>query len=84
MDEDAAAIAVAQALVPDPAAAGLALRAVGTGRVNIIATGPGLVRLEADQIHAVNRLHPAITVATLPDLMRVDPGAMVATVKIIT
>ncbi|MFN7003690.1 MAG: molybdopterin-binding protein [Roseinatronobacter sp.] len=82
--EDAAASALAQAFVPDPDSAGLVLRAVGTGRVNIIATGPGLVRLDAGQIHAVNRLHPAITVATLPDLMRVDPGAMVATVKIIT
>lgn len=84
MPEDAAATALAQALVPDPDAAGLVLRPVGTGRVNIVAAGPGLVSLSVPQIHAVNSLHPAITVATLPDLMRVDPGAMVATVKIIT
>ena len=84
MPEDAAAIALAQALVPDPESAGLLLRPVGTGRVNIVAAGPGLVRLDVPQIHAVNALHPAITVATLPELMRVDPGAMVATVKIIT
>ncbi len=84
MPEDAAAIALAQALVPNPEAAGLVLRPVGTGRVNIVAAGPGLVRLNVPQVHAVNCLHPAITVATLPDLMRVDPGAMVATVKIIT
>lgn len=84
MHEDAAAIALAQALVPDPDAAGLTLKPVGTGRVNVVAAGAGLVRLSVPQIHAVNSLHPAITLATLPDLMRVDPGAMVATVKIIT
>jgi len=81
--EDAAALALAQALVPDPVAAGLALRAVGTGRVNVIATGPGLVRLDAARIHALNQIDSAITVATLPDLMRVEAGAMLATVKII-
>ncbi|WP_071796974.1 molybdopterin-binding protein [Natronohydrobacter thiooxidans] len=82
--EDDAAIALARALVPAPDAAGLTLKPVGTGRVNIVAAGPGLVRLEAARINAVNNVDPAITVATLPDLMRVDPGAMVATVKIIT
>ncbi|MCC5965984.1 MAG: molybdopterin-binding protein [Natronohydrobacter sp.] len=82
--EDDAAIALARALVPEPEAAGLLLKPVGTGRVNIVAAGPGLVRLQAARIHAVNSVDPAITVATLPDLIRVDPGAMVATVKIIT
>ncbi|MCC5955109.1 MAG: molybdopterin-binding protein [Natronohydrobacter sp.] len=82
--EDTAAIALARALVPDADAAGLVLKPVGTGRVNIVAAGPGLVRLQAAQIHALNSVDPSITVATLPDLMRVDPGAMVATVKIIT
>lgn len=82
--EDDAAIALARALVPEPEPAGLLLKPVGTGRVNIVAAGPGLVRLQAARIHAVNSVDPAITVATLPDLMRVDPGAMVATVKIIT
>ncbi len=84
LDEDAAAIAIAQALVPDPQAARLALKPVGTGRVNIVASGPGLVGLESARIHALNRVDGAITLATLPDLMRVEPGAMVATVKIIT
>lgn len=82
--EDDAAIALAHALVPDAQAAGLVLKPVGTGRVNIVAAGPGLVRLDAARIHALNSVDPAITVATLPYLMRVDPGAMVATVKIIT
>ena len=83
LDEDTAAMHLARALVPDPQAAGLALRPVGTGRVNIIAQGPGLLSVNANLVNAVNAVDPAITVATLPDLMRLDPGAMVATVKII-
>ena len=84
LDEDTAALALARALVPDPQAAGLALKPVGTGRVNIVARGAGLVAVNASLIHAVNAVDPAITVATLPDLMRVEHGAMVATVKIIS
>jgi molybdenum cofactor cytidylyltransferase len=83
MHEDAAALALAQALVPDPAAAGVVLRAVGTGRVNVIATGPGLVQLDAARINALNHIDSAMTVATLPDLMRIEAGAMLATIKII-
>lgn len=83
MHEDDAAITLARALVPDEGAARLELKAVGTGRVNIVAAEAGLVALEATQIHAVNRVDAAITLATLPNLMRVEAGAMVATVKII-
>jgi len=81
MPEDDAALAVAHAVVRD--GAGLSLRAVGTGRVNIVADVPGLVGLDADAIHAVNAVDAAITLATLPPLMRVEAGTMVATVKII-
>ncbi|MFU8897507.1 molybdenum cofactor cytidylyltransferase [Roseinatronobacter thiooxidans] len=83
LHEDDAALALARALVPDPQAAGLALNPVGTGRVNIVAQGPGLLAVNAALVHAVNAIDPAITVATLPDLMRVERGAMAATVKII-
>jgi len=83
LSEDVAALALARALVPDPQAAGLVLKPVSTGRVNIIAQGPGVFCVNAKPVHAVNQVDPAITVATLPDLMRVDAGAMVATVKII-
>ena len=83
LHEDAAALALAQALVPDPGAAGLVLKPVGTGRINIVAAGAGLVQLETARLHALNHIDMGITVATLPDLMRVEPGAMVATVKII-
>ncbi len=83
LHEDSAALALAEALVPDPEAAGLSLRPVGTGRVNIVADGPGLVKVGLEQIHAANLVEPAITVATLPHLHRVEVGTMVATVKII-
>jgi molybdenum cofactor cytidylyltransferase len=81
ISEDDAAMAIARALVLD--SAGVSLRPVGTGRVNIVADGPGLVALDASAIHAVNAVDPAITLATLPPLMRVEAGTMVATVKII-
>lgn len=79
MDEDAAALALAQAI----AGPGLRLQAVGTGRVNLLATGPGLARINAARIHAINRTNPAITLATLPEWARVDSGDMLATVKIV-
>ena len=83
VDEDAAALALARALVPDPAAAGLALQPVGTGRVNLLARGPGLAQVAAEQVHAVNTTDPAITLATVPEWQRMEEGGMVATVKII-
>ncbi|MGB1208505.1 MAG: molybdopterin biosynthesis protein, partial [Paracoccaceae bacterium] len=82
--EDAAALRVAQALVPDPASVGLRLGAASTGRVNIHATGPGVLALEAAVIHAVNAPDPMLTVATVPPWQRVTDGMMVATVKIIS
>ncbi|MGP9790194.1 molybdopterin-binding protein [Roseinatronobacter sp. NSM] len=83
LDEDAAALAVACALVPDPVAAGLVLKPVGTGRVNIVAAGAGVLRVAGPQIDALNAVDPAVTCATLHDFTRLDPGGMVATVKII-
>ena len=83
IDEDAAAQALARALVPDPGAAGLELQAVGTGRVNVIAAQAGLARVDAEAVHALNTIDPAITLATVPPWHRMEPGGMVATVKII-
>jgi molybdenum cofactor cytidylyltransferase len=82
--EDAAALALARALVPEPEAAGLVLRAMGTGRVNILAAQAGITRLNPAQIHALNATHPMITLATVPQWHRMDPGDMVGTVKIIS
>lgn len=83
IDEDTAALRLAQALVPDPATAGLWLQPVGTGRVNILAEGPGVAKIDAERVHAVNACDPSITLATVPEWTRMDPGAMLATVKII-
>ena len=82
--EDTAAARLAAALVPDPAAAGLSLTDPFTGRVNLNAVAPGIVLLDTTAIHALNRIDPAITLATLAPFARVSPGMLVGTVKIIT
>lgn len=82
--EDAAALRLAQALVPDPDAACLRLTAPQNGRVNLKATAPGIVRLNSAAVVALNCIDPAITLATLPPMARVRAGALVGTVKIIT
>jgi molybdenum cofactor cytidylyltransferase len=84
VDEDAAALRLAQALVPDPAAAGLSLDRAFTGRVNIRATGPGIMALDAAAITALNAVDPMITLATVPRWQRVSAGMMVGTVKMIS
>lgn len=84
LDEDAAARMLAAALVPDPEAAGLRVTAPFTGRVNLIADGPGVVLLDADALGRFNRVHPMITVATVPPFQQMSAGGMVATIKIIS
>jgi molybdenum cofactor cytidylyltransferase len=79
--EDAAATRLAAALVPGDQ--GLTLTQAFTGRVNLKAVGPGIVAMDAGAIHALNRIHPAITLATLPPFARVGVGTLVGTVKII-
>lgn len=81
MGEDEAAAVIAAALAG--AALGLRVSAPFTGRVNVYAEAPGLARIDAAAIDAVNAVHEAITIATLPDLARAAPRAMLATVKII-
>jgi len=77
--EDAAAARLAAAV----AGAGLRMTPAATGRVNLHATGPGIIAVDAGRIDRVNGVNPLITVATLPPFARVGEGAMVATVKII-
>lgn len=81
--EDAAAARLAAALVPEAEAAGLVVGGAFTGRVNLNAAVPGLVELDAAAVHALNAIDPAITLATLAPLVRVTPGMLVGTVKII-
>ncbi len=80
LDEDVAADALAKAL----AGSGLRLSKAATGRVNLYATGPGVVQMDIAAIHAFNAVNPMITVATVPPLARVDSDVMVATIKIIS
>lgn len=84
MDENSAALALAQALVPDVKAANLRLTEPFTGRVNVIAQAPGVVALDVAAIERFNRIDPMITIATLPPFQQVPAGGMVATIKIIS
>lgn len=84
LHEDAAALAIAQALVPDPQAAGLDLRPVGTGRVNIHARTAGIVEIDATKVDALNAVDPMLTLATVPLWQRLAAGEMAATVKVIS
>ncbi len=82
--EDAAATQLAAALCPDPEASHVTLTSAFTGRVNVLAAGAGVVRLDADRLIAANSVDPMITVATVPDLQQMHQGGMIATVKIIS
>ena len=54
-----------------------------TGRVNLVARAAGLIRVSTESIDAANSVDEAITLATLPDLTRVAPDQLLATLKII-
>ncbi|AVO37052.1 molybdopterin-binding protein [Pukyongiella litopenaei] len=84
LHENEAARRLAAALAPDPAAAGLRLTEAFTGRVNLLAAGPGVARLDAGALVRFNTVHPMITVATVPPFQQMAPGGMVATVKVIS
>lgn len=82
--EDEAAARLAAALVPDPDAAQLSLTRPFTGRVNLLAAAPGVVDLDAGVLTGLNRIHPMLTVATVPPLHQMAPKGMIATVKVIS
>lgn len=52
--------------------------------MNIYATEAGVVEVLANRIHALNAVHPMVTVATVPEWQRVSSRSLVATVKIIS
>ncbi|HVZ09263.1 molybdopterin-binding/glycosyltransferase family 2 protein [Rhodopila sp.] len=54
-----------------------------TGRVNLVAEAPGLLRVDAGRIDGLNMIDEAITIGTLPDYAVVAPKDLVATIKII-
>ena len=79
LDENEAARRIAAALK----SRGVDVRDAATGRVNLHAGKAGVFCVDRALIDAINAVDPAITVATLNDHVRVEPGRMVATVKII-
>ena len=81
--EDEAAARLAAALVPDPGAVGLRVGPAATGRVNLHATRPGVLEVDAAAIHALNAVDPAITLACLAPWARVEDRSLVGTVKVI-
>jgi molybdenum cofactor cytidylyltransferase len=84
LHENEAAKVLADALVPNPDAAGVRLTEPFAGRVNLIATGPGIVGLEVAQLEQFNTVHPMITLATVPPFQQMAAGGMVATIKVIS
>ena len=84
LGEDQAAARIAAALVPNPGAVGLRVTEPFTGRVNLVAEGPGVAVLDVAAIEAMNHVHPMITLATVPAFQQMEAGGMVATIKIIS
>ncbi|MCO5065871.1 MAG: molybdopterin-binding/glycosyltransferase family 2 protein [Rhizobiaceae bacterium] len=79
IDEDKAA----QALVEAMRFSGIEAKPPATGRVNLHARHAGVFVVDEAAIDAFNAVDPAITIATLAQYAPVEPGRMVATVKII-
>mgnify|MGYP006969681940 CR=1 FL=1 len=80
VDEDSAAARLAEALCGP----GLRMTKAFTGRVNLLAEGPGVAVLDRAALEAVNAVQPMITLATVPPFQQMAEGGMVATVKIIS
>ena len=82
VDENTAAARLAQALLADHPH--LSQTKAFTGRVNLLADGPGVAVLDVAALEAVNAVHPMITLATVPPFQQMRAGGMVATIKIIS
>ncbi|RMH49998.1 MAG: 4-diphosphocytidyl-2C-methyl-D-erythritol kinase [Alphaproteobacteria bacterium] len=83
LTEDEAARRVACALAGDGAGLGLTLQGPFTGRANLLADRPGILRVDAAAVDRLNAVDERVTLATLPDFARVGPRDLVATVKIL-
>ena len=77
--EDIAADRLAQPLISPL----LGRTRAATGRVNLAAEVPGLLRVDAKMVNRINTIDESITIGTLPDYAVVAPKDLVATVKII-
>ncbi len=63
--------------------AGLRVDRAFTGRANIFAESAGLLMVDVAAVDRINAVDESLTLATLPRFRAVEPGEMVATVKII-
>ncbi|MBI1773831.1 MAG: NTP transferase domain-containing protein [Proteobacteria bacterium] len=77
--EDTAANALAEAAAGEH----LTAQPAFTGRANLFATSVGLVSFDSKRLDQLNLVDESVTMATLPHLDVVEPGQMVATIKII-
>lgn len=77
--EDDAAARIAQSV----AGPGVAPTSAFTGRCNIVADAAGVVRIDQTAVNRLNGIDESVTIATLPDLAKAEPGQIVATIKII-
>ncbi|PTW62768.1 molybdopterin molybdochelatase /molybdenum cofactor cytidylyltransferase [Breoghania corrubedonensis] len=77
--EDRAAALIAEGV----AGPGVTVERAFTGRANIFADAAGVLVVDRAGIDRLNRIDPAITLATLGEYAPVEAGRMVATVKII-
>jgi molybdenum cofactor cytidylyltransferase len=78
--EDAAARRIAEACAGE----GIAVGEPFTGRCNLTATAAGIVRLDPARVNEINAVHESATLATALPWEAVEPGQIVATVKIVT
>ena len=77
--EDEAARRIAEACRGD----GLQMSASFTGRTNLIAAVDGLAVIARERLIEINSLDEGLTVATVAPFERVEPGQLIATVKVI-
>ncbi len=76
--EDRAAERAARHLVGE----GVYAKTAHAGRVNLCASQKGLLLFEPQGVNALNHVDEAITIATLPLHDMVEPGQVVATIKV--
>ncbi len=81
--DDVAENAAANAIAKACQGTGSRLQAAFTGRCNLYAEGPGVLVLDPERVNRLNRIHEAITIATLAPNEAVEAGQMLATIKII-
>jgi len=79
VSEDQAAAEIAAAV----SNGGVRLDKAFTGRCNLFAAHPGVLVVDREAIDRLNRVHEAVTIATLSAYKPVVEGEMIATVKII-